>query len=111
MQKITKARKDDQSSRYLLQKRISKILIITFFIAYTLITLFPFYALFVRTFVGTKHSTDLWLWPPPSEEASLDYQWGNLSVFYNLDFDKVKEDLGIPADAYIQNSLDAAKNC
>jgi raffinose/stachyose/melibiose transport system permease protein len=36
------------------------------------------------------------------EEASLKYQWGNLSVFYNLDLDKVKEDLGIPQDAYIQ---------
>ena len=102
MQKITNVRKDYRSSRFLLQKRISKILIITFFIVYTLITLFPFYTLFVRTFVGTKHSTDLWLWPPPKEEASLDYQWGNLSVFYNLDFDKVKEDLGIPEDAYIQ---------
>ena len=102
MQKITKARKDNQSSRYLRQKRISKILIITFFIVYTLITLFPFYVLFVRTFVGTKHSTDLWLWPPPKEEASLDYQWGNISVFYNLDLNKVKADLGLPEDAYIQ---------
>jgi ABC-type glycerol-3-phosphate transport system permease component len=36
------------------------------------------------------------------EEASMDYQWGNLSVFYNLDLDKVKADLGIPQDAYIQ---------
>jgi ABC-type glycerol-3-phosphate transport system permease component len=82
--------------------RISKTLIITFFITYTLITLFPFYALFIRTFVATKHSTDLWLWPPPIEEASMEYQWGNLSVFYNLDLDKVKKDLGIPEDAYIQ---------
>lgn len=101
MQEITKVRKDDPGLRSL-QKRISKTLIVTFFIVYTLITLFPFYALFVRTFVGTKHSTDLWLWPPPMEEASLDYQWGNLSVFYNLDFDKVKKDLGIPEDAFIQ---------
>ncbi|HML20894.1 MAG TPA: carbohydrate ABC transporter permease [Aggregatilinea sp.] len=83
-------------------KRATKILIIVFFVAYTLITLFPIYTLFIRTFVGTKHSTDLWLWPPPLEEASMDYQWGNLSVFYNLNVDKVKKDLGIPEDAYIQ---------
>jgi ABC-type glycerol-3-phosphate transport system permease component len=102
MQKNSNIRKDDQGSRFLLQKRISKILIITFFIVYTLITLFPFYTLFIRTFVGTKNATDLWLWPPPMEAASLDYQWGNLSVFYNLDFDKVKADLGIPQDAFIQ---------
>jgi raffinose/stachyose/melibiose transport system permease protein len=82
--------------------RITKILIYTFFIVYTLITLLPIYALFVRTFVATKHSTDLWLWPPPVEEASMQYQWGNLSVFYNLDLNKVKKDLGIPEEDYIQ---------
>jgi len=82
--------------------RLSKILIITFFIIYTLVTLFPIYALFIRTFVATKHSTDLWLRPPPTEEASMEYQWGNLSVFYNLDLNKVKRDLGIPEEDYIQ---------
>ncbi|HEX2908765.1 MAG TPA: carbohydrate ABC transporter permease [Phototrophicaceae bacterium] len=102
MQKNTKVSKGGLVTRFSRQKRISKVLIITFFIVYTLFTLFPFYALFVRTFVGTKHSTDLWLSPPPMEEASLQYQWGNLSVFYNLDLDKVKADLGIPDDAYIQ---------
>jgi ABC-type glycerol-3-phosphate transport system permease component len=102
MQKNINVKKDSLVSRYSLQKRISKILIIAFFIIYTLVTLFPFYALFIRTFVGTKNATDLWLLPPPMEEASLKYQWGNLSVFYNLDLDKVKADLGIPEDAYIQ---------
>jgi ABC-type glycerol-3-phosphate transport system permease component len=102
MRQTTKLGKDGLRSRFSLQKRISKIAIIAFFVVYTLTTLFPFYALFVRTFVGTKHATDLWLWPPPLEEASLDYQWGNLSVFYNLDFERVKADLGIPQDAYIQ---------
>jgi ABC-type glycerol-3-phosphate transport system permease component len=82
--------------------RLTKIIIVTFFVAYTVVTLFPIYALFIRTFVATKHSTDLWLWPPPMEEASMEYQWGNLSVFYNLDLNKVKKDLGIPEDAYIQ---------
>jgi ABC-type glycerol-3-phosphate transport system permease component len=102
MQKNTHVRKSAPISRFLLQKRISKIFVITFFVVYTVITLFPFYALFIRTFVGTKHATDLWLWPPPLEEASLKYQWGNLSVFYNLDLNKVKEDLGIPEGTYIQ---------
>jgi ABC-type glycerol-3-phosphate transport system permease component len=82
--------------------RLTKIIIVTFFVAYTVVTLFPIYALFIRTFVATKHSTDLWLWPPPMEEASMEYQWGNLSVFYNLDLNKVKKDLGIPEDTYIQ---------
>lgn len=102
MQQTISTAADTQAMRVARQKRNAKILIITFFIGYTLITLFPFYALFIRSFVGTKHATDLWLSPPPLEEASLNYQWGNLSVFYNLDFDKVKADLGIPQDAFIQ---------
>lgn len=102
MQKITKVRKENIGSRFLRQKRVLKIFVIVFFIVYTLVTLFPFYALFIRTFVGTKNSTDLWLWPPPLEEASMDYQWGNLSVFYNLDLNKVKADLDLPPDAYIK---------
>ena len=102
MQNTISLGQDEVASRASWKKQISKTLIILFFVLYTVITLFPFYTLFVRSFVGTKHATDLWLRPPPLEEASLKYQWGNLSVFYNLDFDKVKADLGIPADAYIQ---------
>lgn len=102
MQEVTLVRQENVSSRVLLRKRIMKALVILFFVAYTLVTLFPFYVLFVRTFVSTKRATDLWLWLPPMEEASLDYQWGNLSVFYNLDLNKVKVDLGLPEDAYIQ---------
>ena len=102
MQQLTNLWENSQKSRFRLQKRVLRILVIVFFIVYTLVTLFPFYALFIRTFVGTKHATDLWLWPPPLVEASLDYQWGNLSVFYNLDLNRVKADLGLPADAYIQ---------
>ncbi len=101
MQQTINREQDDLGARLLRRKRISKILIITFFSVYTLITIFPFYALFTRTFVATKHATELWLLPPPLEEASMEYQWGNLSVFYNLDLGKVKADLGIPEEDYI----------
>jgi ABC-type glycerol-3-phosphate transport system permease component len=70
-------------------------------IVYAAITLFPFYALFVRTFVGTKDSTDLHLWIPQTEDISLDAQVGNLAVFYNLDLRKVKADLGIPSTTFL----------
>jgi len=102
MQEKNKVNKSYQFFDYLRKKRISNALIIAFFVVYTLITLFPIYALFIRSFVGTKLSTELWLTPPPLEEASMEYQWGNLSVFYNIDSNKVKADLGIPTDAYIQ---------
>lgn len=94
--------KNGSSTKASQQKRLARNLIIAFLVLYTVLTLFPIYALFIRTFVGTKHATELWLLPPALEEASLEYQWGNLSVFYNLDLNKVKADLGIPEDAYIQ---------
>lgn len=73
-----------------------------FLITYSAVTVFPFYVLFVRTFVSTKDATDLHLWIPPATEVSLDAGIGNLSVFYNLDIKKLKADLGIPQTAYIR---------
>ncbi len=83
------------------RKRILDGVVISFFVIYTLATLFPFYALFIRTFVGTTEATELHLWIPPTEEVSLKAGIGNLAVFYNLDLDKVKTDLGIPSTDYI----------
>jgi ABC-type glycerol-3-phosphate transport system permease component len=79
------------------RRRVFERGVIVFFIVYALITLFPFYILFVRTFVGTKESTQLHLWIPPVEEVNLDGQIGRLAVFFNLDLAKFKEDMGIPA--------------
>jgi len=67
------------------------------FVTYALLTLFPFYVLLVRTFVGTKDSTELHLWMPPQEEVNLDAEIGRLAIYYNLDLTKFKQDMGIPA--------------
>lgn len=91
------------------RKRILNVAVVTFFITYSVITLFPFYVLFVRTFVGTKDATDLHLWIPPIEEMSLDAQLGNLAIFYNLDIKQVKEDWGVPANEYIPARTTLAK--
>jgi ABC-type glycerol-3-phosphate transport system permease component len=72
-----------------------------FLLLYAVITLFPFYVLFVRTFIATKEATDLHLWIPPAEETSVEAQLGNLSVYYNLDIKQFKQDMGIPATEYI----------
>jgi ABC-type glycerol-3-phosphate transport system permease component len=40
-------------------------------VIYTVLTIFPFYALFVRSFVPTKESADLHLWLPEVEEVSM----------------------------------------
>ena len=52
---------------------------------YTVLTLFPLYALVVRSFVPTKEATALHLKPPKGEEINMEQQVGNLSVFYDLD--------------------------
>ena len=83
------------------RKRILMAIVIPFFVIYTLVTLFPFYVLFVRTFVGTKDSADLHLWLPPAEEVHMGADIGNLSIFYNLDIKEFKEDFGIPLADYI----------
>src|SRR5262245_56236049 len=66
-----------------------------FMLGYAVLTLFPFYVLFVRTFVSTKESTTLHLWVPRNDEVSLDAEVGNLAVNFNLDLRQVKKDLGI----------------
>ena len=84
------------------RKRVVTAIVIPLLVIYTLVTLFPFYVLFVRTFVGTKDATTLHLWLPPQEQVNMDAEVGNLSIFYNLDIKEMKQDLGIPASAYIQ---------
>ena len=86
-------------------KNALKIFILTFLGLYALITLFPFYVLVIRTFISTKDSADLHLWVPESEETSLDYQIGNMSVQFNLDIKQFKEDLGIPITEYLPGRM------
>ncbi len=66
-----------------------------FMLIYALLTLFPFYVLFVRTFVSTRESATLHLWIPQAKPIALEAEIGNLAVYYNLDLKKVKADLGI----------------
>jgi ABC-type glycerol-3-phosphate transport system permease component len=70
-------------------------------VAYSVVTLFPFYALFVRSFVPTKESAELHLWLPEVEEVSMNAEVGNLAVFYDLDLTNMKEVLGIPPTEFL----------
>jgi ABC-type glycerol-3-phosphate transport system permease component len=90
---------------YTRQKQIFKVSIIAFMVIYSLITLFPFYVLFVRTFVSSKEAGTLHLWIPKEEDVTLDAGIGNLGVQYNLDITKVKKDLGIKGYINPQSTL------
>ena len=83
------------------RRRLVKIFAIVVMVVYTAVTLFPFYALLIRSFVPTKESADLHLWLPETQEVSMDAQVGNLSVFYNLDLRVLKDALGIPQTEFL----------
>ena len=83
------------------RKKVVGAAALAFMIVYSVLTIFPFYALFVRTFVGIKDATELHLWIPKQEEIPMDAEIGNLAQFYNLDLRRVKTDLGIPLTEYL----------
>jgi len=70
---------------------------------YTVLTLFPFYALFIRSFVSTRDSAELHLWIPEAADVNMNAQVGNLGVFYDLDLAELKEALGIPQGDFIMS--------
>jgi ABC-type glycerol-3-phosphate transport system permease component len=83
------------------RRRLLRLFALAVMVIYTLLTLFPFYALFVRSFVPTKESAELHLWLPEVQEVSMESQVGNLAVFYDLDLTDMKEALGIPPTEFL----------
>lgn len=77
------------------RKRISRIVIGIFIVTYCFITIVPFYFLFVRSFVPTHKSTELWLWIPTADDPNLDAQIGSYATHYNLELARFKEEFGI----------------
>ncbi|NJN82519.1 MAG: hypothetical protein HC802_09755, partial [Caldilineaceae bacterium] len=85
------------------RRRLLRAFALTVMLIYTVLTLFPFYALFVRSFVSTKDSADLHLWIPEADEVNMNAQVGNLGVFFDLDLAELKDALGIPQDEFIMS--------
>ena len=83
------------------RRRLLRIFALVVMLIYTGVTIFPFYALFVRSFVPTKESADLHLWLPEVQEVSMDAQIGNLSVFYDLDTNTMKDAFRIPQTEFL----------
>ena len=83
------------------RKRLLRVFATVLMVVYSLLTLFPFYALFVRSFVPTKEASDLHLWLPEVEEVRLEAEVGNLAVFYDMDTADLKEALGIPQTEFL----------
>lgn len=82
-------------------KRVRKGLVIGFFALYSLMTLFPFYILIIRTFVPTAHMSELHLWVPELAEFNMDSRYKNAMVFYSLDPNLFKEKMNMDPGIYI----------
>lgn len=91
----TKAEEKPIARSYSRRKRAFRFAAYVFMVTYAVVTLIPFYILFVRTFVSTKDSTELHLWIPRGTDLSMETEIGNLAVNYNIDLRKFKDDLGI----------------
>lgn len=102
-QNSRKKTKLPKTMRFFTGRRRLFIVVLAFVVMgiYSAVTLFPVYALFVRSFVPTKEATNLHLWPPKAEEVSLDQEVGNLAVFYDLDLRDLKKAFGIPPTEFI----------
>lgn len=86
-------------------KRVFRAGVFTFFTLYALITLFPFYILFVRSFVGTAESAELHLWIPEQREFSANARIGDMASLMGVSLRQMKDDLGIPQTDFITPSV------
>lgn len=104
-----KSESDEKSDRKkaVIKRRALRVFITTILIIYTIATITPFYFLFVRSFVGTKDSTQLHLWIPKAEEFNMNYKYGNMATYYNLDLEAFKAEMGL--EGYINPNLSLEK--
>ena len=81
------------------RERLLRWVIGSFLAVYSLVTIVPFYFLFIRAFVPTRQSTELHVWIPQVEKITMGAQLGTISTYYSVDMADFKEKLGI--DAYV----------
>jgi ABC-type glycerol-3-phosphate transport system permease component len=86
------------------KKKILTIIIGILLLAYCVITILPFYFLIIRSFVPTRDSTELHLWPPEvSTKSLMRSKLGNMATYYNLDLEAFKKEFGLKG--YIKQNL------
>lgn len=74
---------------------VSRVIIAVILLMYCVITVFPFYVLFVRSFVSTSESSTLHLWIPEFKGVDLNVTVRGLSVYSGLDTGKFAREMGI----------------
>ncbi len=82
-----------------------KALLFSFFLFYSLLTIFPFYILFVRSFVSTRETTDLHLWIPERYRISERSKVWSILEFLQLTKEKFAEGFGLNDPSIITNRM------
>lgn len=103
------ARAERDLRRHKRGKRIFHTGIYVFLAVYAVFTLFPFYMLFVRSFIGTAESAELHLWIPEQREFSANARVGDLASLMGVSMRQFKEEFDIPATDFIRPGLTVAE--
>ena len=86
-------------------KKIKRFFLIVVFIVYAVITIFPFYVLFVRSFVSTREATDLHLWIPGYYKVSERTKIWNIMEFLQLSKEQIACGIGLDDVNNISNRM------
>lgn len=68
---------------------------IAFLVIYCILTIAPFYFLFIRSFVATTESIHFHYWIPRLPPMNFAMTYGSFTQYYNLDTARFKKSLGI----------------
>lgn len=74
---------------------------------YAVVTILPFYFLFVRSFVSTRESVELWMWIPPRQDVNMSAQIGSYVTNFSINLKHMKSELGISGYVNPNLSLEA----
>jgi ABC-type glycerol-3-phosphate transport system permease component len=90
---------------FTIKRQLLKIIFLLFIIIYSFVTLIPFYFAFIRSFVPTKLAGKFHFWIPENQQFSLDIQYRNMSIYYNMNLEKFKKDMDLEHVFYINPNL------
>ena len=90
------------------KKKIISTIIICILVVYAILTLIPFYFLFVRTFVATKEMTDLYIWIPGKYKVSKKLAVHSIQERLKIEMPKFKQRFGIPPDEKLKTRMTIA---
>lgn len=84
---------------------LKRIILSLFLISYLVLTIAPFYVLFVRSFVSTRETTYLHMWIPGKYEVSDKIKVWNILAFLQLNKKKLAEVFGLEDSSRIKNPM------